>query len=142
MTAGRKLGPRATKNNGTGSVRSVFRPIPMQNALPNSGPKLLGEDARPSGLGEDLRRFADRAFSLSSVVPIESTTVVMRDGRQIPPTLFDTRYGGNWRLVARRRLPGKNGAPKVKLASARSETMDCHKQFSSEQGRVYNPNDS
>ena len=91
MTAGRKLGPRATNNNGTGSVRSVFRPVPVQNALPNSGPKLVGEDACaifPPGLGEGLRRFADRAFSLSSVVPIESTTVVMRDGRQIPPTLL------------------------------------------------------
>ena len=91
MTAGRKLGPRATKNNGTGSVRSVFRPIPMQNALPNSWPKLPGEDARAvssSGLREDLSRFAHRAFSLSSVVPIESTTVVMRDGRLIPPTLL------------------------------------------------------
>src|SRR6516225_10013221 len=31
---------------------------------------------------------------------------------------FDTRYGG--KLVVPRRLPGKNGAPKVKLASARS----------------------
>jgi hypothetical protein len=65
MTAGREVGPRATKNNETGSVRSVFRPIPMQSALPNSWPKLLGEDARvtsSSRFGEDLRRFAHRAF--------------------------------------------------------------------------------
>ena len=143
MTAGRKLGPRATKNNGTGSVRCVFRPTPMQNALPNSWPKLLGEDARAissSGLGEDLRRFAHRAFSLK----LARTHRIHHRGHARWPTntadAFDTRYGG--KLVAPRRLPGKNGAPKVKLASARSGTMDCHKQFSSEQGRVYNPNDS
>jgi hypothetical protein len=35
-----------------------------------------------------LAQTAHRAFSLSSVVPIESTTVVMRDGRLIPPTLL------------------------------------------------------
>jgi hypothetical protein len=81
--------------------------------------KDLGEDARAissPGLGEDLRRFAllagslllaALAFSLSWVVPIESTTLVMPDGRLIPPTLLITRYGGNWRLVAPRRLQEK-----------------------------------
>jgi hypothetical protein len=82
--------------------------------------------------GEDLRRLAHRAFSLSWVVPIESTALVMRDGRLADA--FDYPLQRNWRLVAPRRLPGKNGAPKVKLASARSGTMDCHRQFSSEEG--------
>jgi hypothetical protein len=54
-----------------------------------------------------LRRFAHRAFSLSWVEPIESTTLAMRDGRLIPPTLLITRYPGKLEAGCAKKAPRK-----------------------------------